>query len=267
MLTIATLTSAQAATSYLFRDAYACGDTDGPIGWWGVGADLLGLSGPVDVTILAHVLNGSLPNGVDIAGSRIGAAPPTLGWDLVWSAPKSVSVMALVQGDTRLIEAHDKAVRGAMEDVEALQTHASLSDVGEGKLRQTDNLLAALFRHGVNWKLQPRLHTHALVANATETDDGRWRGIERQPIMASIKDSGAIYRSFLAAEVTRLGYQIVVGANFTFEIAGVARALTNCAHARSAHVKTCQADRRPIPDPAIFTKRHYLNRRCWGPSC
>jgi conjugative relaxase-like TrwC/TraI family protein len=243
MLTAATLSSAGAAAGYFPKDNYYTSAADTPSAWWGKGAEALGLSGPVDAKEFEAVLSGRLPDGTELGTTRNGEWQHKPGWDLTWSAPKSVSVMALVQGDARLVEAHDKAVRAAMAHVEATLIHTRVRNGPDVDLVQTDNLVAALFRHAESRMLEPQLHTHAIVANATQTEDGQWRSIESKPMLQAIKDSGAVYRSFLAAEVTRLGYEIVVGKDLTFEIAGVPQALLKDFSTRSANIEAWLAER------------------------
>ena len=39
-------------------------------------------------------------------------------------------------------------------------------------------MAAALFRHIASRNLDPRLHTHAVIANLTRDSEARWKGVE-----------------------------------------------------------------------------------------
>jgi len=87
--------------------------------------------------------------------------------------------MALVAGgDSRLVAAHEAAVRAAMVHVQATLTHTRVRTGDSVNLVRTDNLAAAMFRHDLNRDQEPQLHTHAVVLNATRTPDGKWRSLE-----------------------------------------------------------------------------------------
>ena len=237
MMTPQAVKGAAQAAHYFDKDNYYMGGAEGPSAWWGAGAEALGLSGVVDRQQFEDALNGKLPDGTKLGTERDGKFEHRPGWDLTWSAPKSVSLMALVVGDTRLIEAHDGAVRAAMSHVQETLAHTRVRTNGEVQLVKTDNLIAALFHHDLNRDQEPQLHTHAVVLNATRTEDGQWRSLETKPIYQSIKESGAIYRSFLAAEVARLGYGITPGKDATFEIKGVPQQEIDRFSSRSAEIE------------------------------
>jgi len=82
--------SAQAAT-YFDKDNYYLGNAEGPSAWWGAAAEATGLSGPVDRQQFEAFLNGQLPDGTRLGVEREGKQTHKPGWDLTWSAPKSVS--------------------------------------------------------------------------------------------------------------------------------------------------------------------------------
>jgi len=250
MLTVSAIRGSAQAASYFAKDNYYTRDADAPSAWWGRGAQALGLSGAVTQGGMEAMLNGRLPNGVELGTTRNGEWQHKPGWDLTWSAPKSVSLMALVVGDTELIAAHDKAVQAAMAHVEANLINTRVRNGGEVRLVQTDNLAAALFRHDVNRAQEPQLHTHAVVMNATRSEDGQWRSVESRPLLQQIKASGEIYRSFLAAEVRRLGYEIIPGKDATFEIAGIDRTVLEGMSSRAAAIEDRLADRGLTRDDA-----------------
>ena len=192
--------------------------------WMGRGAEILGLRGAVGQHQFEKALEGHLPGGITIAPKSDGTHRP--GNDLSFHAPKSVSEMALVAGDTRLILAHDHAVEKALGWIEQNHVFARLGQGGQTR-ELVGNVTVAAFRHStarpVKGVTDPQLHTHAVAINAILRGDHKWcaanLGMDRDWVLAA----GAIYRMELALEVQRLGYQIDVGRDAFFEIRGVSQ--------------------------------------------
>jgi conjugative relaxase-like TrwC/TraI family protein len=141
-------------------------------------------------------------------------------YDATCSAPKSVSVMALVGRDQRLVDAHRKASSAAFREMERFaQTQIS---VGKGKEREyTGNLIGAAFHHDTSRALDPQLHTHFVVMTPTwDEKRRRWISLEAREIYNRSKYLSEVYRNELAKEVMRCGYEIETKRN-GFEIKGV----------------------------------------------
>jgi len=130
--------SAQAAIYYEADDYYAEGG-GAPSAWLGSGADGLGLEGEVDPHQFRALLEGILPDGSTLGTHRDGGRQHRPGWDLTFSAPKSVSVMALVAGDRRLIQAHTEAVTSALAVAERHAAGARIRSDGTVVYVQTRN--------------------------------------------------------------------------------------------------------------------------------
>jgi conjugative relaxase-like TrwC/TraI family protein len=114
-------------------------------------------------------------------------------YDFTISAPKSVSVMATVGGDARLIDAHKKAVAAALEE---LENHAAarVRLNGANTDRTTGNLAIAVYHHDTSRELDPQLHTHAVAANLTyDGAEGRWKALQS----SAYKNAGRIYQRFI----------------------------------------------------------------------
>ncbi len=128
------------------------------------------------------------------------------GWDATFSAPKSVSLTALVGGDERVREAHRESVRVALRELEPY-VQARLG--GNRRPETTGNAVAALFEHDsarpVNGYAAPQLHTHAVIFNLTETADGTVRPLQPRELYRTQQYATAVYRSELAARLTALG--------------------------------------------------------------
>lgn len=244
--TVASIKSAgQAGHYYSQTDDYYRGSDMSPTQWEGKAADALGLAGrEVDAREFAAALSGRLPDGTQLGRSDgKGGREHRPGWDVTFSAPKSVSAVALAGGDDRVTAAHDRAVSRALSHVE--QHGATARDKAlerAGKAHATDNLLIATFRHTASREGQPQLHTHSIIMNATRDEAGRWRSIESKSILRLQKEAGELYRIELARELRAAGYQLETGRDkngmFVFEIAGVDRGLMQHWSERSNQIET-----------------------------
>jgi conjugative relaxase-like TrwC/TraI family protein len=151
-------------------------------------------------------------------------------YDLTFSAPKSVSVQALVGGDERLVVAHDKAVREALAEAEShAATRVRLNGANDD--RTTANFVVASYRHDTSRELDPQLHTPAVTANLTyDGVEGRWKALQASGMYERRAYLTEVYRNALAREVRGLGYEIEPrrdskGRDRGFEIRGVSSEL------------------------------------------
>ena len=207
--------------------------------WHGKGASALGLrpGGEVAAGIFEKLLQGRVV-GTDIRLGRLrdGAHEHRPGFDITFSAPKSVSLAALLpterrpRGDRAALRAHDEAVRATLDWIE----ETMLQTRGWDPARRTrprvssPTMVAALFRHIASRNRDPQLHTHAVVANMTRGADGRWRSVEPTLLHRNARLIGAYYRNELARRLIAVGYSIapaMAGRLPSFEIAGYGRAL------------------------------------------
>jgi conjugative relaxase-like TrwC/TraI family protein len=168
-------------------------------------------------------------------------------YDFQCSAQKSVSIMAITLGDRRLYEAHDRATRIALAELEKFA--AIQAGQGRHKHRQTTgNLCAAAFRHDASRELDPQLHTHFVVANATrDPTTKRWLALETHDMFKAIRYAGKVYQNELARECRRLGYEIEhirneKGAIEGFEIKGVSAEIRQRFSKRRAEVEAAIAE-------------------------
>lgn len=224
MLSIASLSSAGQASSYYTKDNYYTAEAaEQSSAWAAQGASELGLKGPVSVTEFAAVLEGKLPDGSTIPAGPGGKHRP--GVDLTFSAPKSLSLLAYIGGDERLLEANQAAARATIGWAEKnLAETRMLNKKGELVTVKTGKLVAALFQHDTNRNLDPQAHVHAVVANATQGPDGKWRALANEKLWTGKTTLASIYNAYLRKEVERLGYEIeLTGKHGQFEIGGVSR--------------------------------------------
>ena len=176
--------------------------------WYGSAADALGLSGQVEPDMFQHILEGYIPDSETRLGRiRDGEYEHRPGFDLTLSAPKSVSLAALVVGDQRIIEAHDHAVRATLDFVEQnlLEVRIHDPDTGRKPRVAAPHLVAATFRHEASRNLDPQLHTHCIIANMTMMKNGQWRSVEPTMLRRGQWLTGAYYRNELAQRTERTG--------------------------------------------------------------
>ena len=175
---IGKIASPSQGVGYFEKDGYYARD-DGAhreaSAWAGKGAEALGLSGPVDPERFRAVLEGQVPGGRRLGRKEIdGSITHRPGRDVTLSAPKSVSLMAMVGGDDRIVEAHDKAVMATLGWIEKNAIETRMRDRATGAMVQAGNqkMVAATFRHDTSRNLDPQLHTHAVVANMVQGEEG-----------------------------------------------------------------------------------------------
>jgi conjugative relaxase-like TrwC/TraI family protein len=156
--------------------------------WHGRGAELLGLRGAVTPEQFESIREGLHPQTGEflrprhsadrLAEDGSGQSKGRSLFDLTISAPKSVSIQALLGGDERLVAAHDKAVREALKEAEShAATRVRLNGANEDRL--TANWAVATYRHDTSRELDPQLHTHAVAANLTyDGVEGRWKALQ-----------------------------------------------------------------------------------------
>ena len=252
MLSIGALTSAAQGARYYEQDGYYAKDDPEhreASAWAGKGAEELGLKGPVDPDAFKAVLEGKVPDGSGAELGKRGKDGEILhrpGRDLTFSAPKSVSLAALVGGDRRIVEAHDRAVKATLAWVEKNAAETRMKDPATGRMGRVGNqkMVAATFRHDTSRNLDPQLHTHAVLANMVQGEDGKWRTMANEKLYGSKMLLGALYRAELARGLGDLGYAIEkTHADGRFEIAGVPRAAIEALSSRRAEIEAAMAER------------------------
>jgi conjugative relaxase-like TrwC/TraI family protein len=200
--------------------------------WFGRGAEKLNLTGQVELEQFERVRQGLHPEtGEKLrqrrSADRIGRNGDKQSrgrnlYDFTFSAPKSVSIMAILGGDARLIEAHDRAVRDALAETERWSATRVRTGKETGN-RITGNLIVACYRHDSSRSLDPQLHHHCVAANMTfDAVENRWKALQATGIYERRAYLSEVYRNRLAEVVRQLGYEIENRKN-GFEIKGVAQ--------------------------------------------
>ena len=205
--------------------------------WQGKLAERYGLRGEVQEQQFARLSEGQHPETgeqlvrhqtareyVNARGETVRSMEHRAGWDATFSAPKSVSLTALVGGDDRVRDAHRESVRVALDEMEK---YAQARMGGNVPAQTTGEWAVAKFEHDssrpVDGYAAPQLHTHAVVFNVTETADGQTRALQPQELYKTQQYATAVYRSELAAQLQKLGYEIERGEHGQPEIKGYTR--------------------------------------------
>src|SRR5215472_7225909 len=241
MLTIRAMSNGEgyAAKHLAHSDYYAEGER--VVGQWrGRGAQLLGLSGEVQPEHFEAVREGLDPFSGEFlrqrrSADRIAADGSIHShgrnlYDFTFSAPKSVSIVAELSGDRRLVEAHQNAVTEALRELESYAATGVRRNRASHD-RTTGNLVLAVYHHDTSRELDPQLHTHAVAANLTwDGTEGRWKALQAYALYERRAYLTEVYRNHLAHQIRALGYELEdrrdsKGRDLGFEIRGVSEDL------------------------------------------
>src|ERR1700677_1935528 len=258
MLTISKPLSASQVRTYHEREFaserqnYWSRDQQGHSEWQGKLAEQWGLSGAVGNEHFARQTEGQHPH-TDVQlvrhqvsrtyegkfGKEVTSAEHRAGWDATFSAPKSVSLTALVGGDERVREAHGESVRVALGELERY-TQARIGNVHAPET--TGKFIAATFEHDtarpVDGYAAPQLHTHAVIFNMTERENGQTRALQERSLFQSQQYATSVYRSELATRLQGIGYEIERGKHGQPEIKGYTQEYLDASSPRREQIKS-----------------------------
>jgi conjugative relaxase-like TrwC/TraI family protein len=230
--------------------------------WQGRLATSLGLSGEVTALEFSRLSEGQHPQTEaqmvrhraaveyqNTNGKTVKAVEHRAGWDATFSAPKSVSLTALVGGDDRIREAHSAAVTVALNELEKY-TQARIG--GNHPAETTGKFIAAKFEHDtarpVDGYAAPQLHTHAVIFNVTERTDGSTRALQERPFFEGKQFATAVYQSELMYRLRGLGYEIEAGKSGAPEIKGYTQQYLDASSLRSHQIKD-EMERKGVSGP------------------
>jgi len=257
MLTISKALSAGQARTYHAREFvsekqnYWSRDAQVHSEWQGRLAQEWGLRGSVGADEFARLSEGQHPaSGVQLVkhqpaktydneyGKEITSVEHRAGWDATFSAPKSVSLTALVGGDERVRQAHRESVRVALSELERY-TQARIGNIHAPET--TAKFIAATFEHDtarpVNGYAAPQLHTHAVIFNLTVRENGQTRALQERSLFQSQQYATSVYRSDLAIRLQGLGYEIDRGKHGQPEIKGYTQEYLDASSPRREQIK------------------------------
>jgi conjugative relaxase-like TrwC/TraI family protein len=262
MLTISKPLSASQAQTYHVREFasqeqnYWSRDQQGHSEWLGRLAEQWGLQGGVGSKHFARLSEGQHPHTEEQFvrhqvsrtyegkfGREVTSAEHRAGWDATFSAPKSVSLTALVGGDDRVREAHRESVRAALQELERY-TQARIGNVHAPET--TGKFIAATFEHDtarpVDGYAAPQLHTHAVIFNMTERESGlengkQMRALQPHEMFVSQRYITSVYRSELALRLEKLGYELERGKHGQPEVKGYTKEYLEASSPRREQIK------------------------------
>jgi conjugative relaxase-like TrwC/TraI family protein len=257
MLTISKALSAGQARAYHAREFvsekqnYWSRDAQAHSEWQGRLAQEWGLRDSVGVEEFARLSEGQHPaSGAQLVkhqpaktydneyGKEITSVEHRAGWDATFSAPKSVSLTALVGGDERVRQAHRESVRTALAELERY-TQARIGNIHAPET--TAKFIAATFEHDtarpVDGYSAPQLHTHAVIFNMTERENGQTRALQERSLFQSQQYATSVYRSDLAIRLQGLGYEIDRGKHGQPEIKGYTQEYLDASSPRREQIK------------------------------
>jgi conjugative relaxase-like TrwC/TraI family protein len=206
MLRITTLkgnVSATAKTYYSKEDNYY--NEEATTQWHGLLANDLELKGEIEPKVFEKLLVGEMPNGKQlIINTKAKTSQHRMGYDLTFSAPKSISIQGLIGNDLSIVQAHDEAVKIALTQLEKyVMVRKKIKGISQRE--NSANFLVAMFRHELSRSSDPQIHTHAIVMNFTKRADGELRAISNENLFKIIKQTDAIYKNELLKQVQKLG--------------------------------------------------------------
>jgi len=214
--------------------------------WFGLGAERLGLTSQVGAEAFLRLCENRHPASGETLTQRLNttrkdeasdkSANRRIFYDFTVSPPKSVSVAALVGADNRILEAHAQAVRLAMKEFEAFAT----TRVRIGKAdydRATGNFVAATFTHDTSRALDPHLHTHCVIFNATfDAVENRWKALQNYELLRARKYAENVYYHELARKLRGFGYEIRNLTRGDFHIEGISEEVCERFSKRDAEI-------------------------------
>ena len=208
MLTIAPIRNVKYYSDLAKEDYYLDGGEPNGV-WAGKASKLLDLTGEVDTKNYINVMHGFTPDKKYKLCQNAGN-DRRYGWDLTFSAPKSVSA-AWARADKylklKIQQAHFKSTKAAIAFIEDNAAVSRRSNSGLQREKVT-GLVAATFEHATSRAQDPQLHTHCLIANVAPREDGSWGTIESRDLYLWHKAAGTLYRAELSSQLRKLGFEI-----------------------------------------------------------
>ena len=218
--------------------------------WRGKLADTFELSGAVGAVEFARLAEGQHPQtGEQLIrhhavheyeaedGRTVSPVEHIACWNSTFSAPKSISLTALVGGDARVREAHREAFAFALNE---LERYAQTSIGSNHAAETTGRFVAATFEHDtarpVDGYSAPHLHTHAVIFNMTERENGTMRALQSRELFDSQQFATAVYQSHLTYRLRSLGYKIEPGRSGAPEIKGYSQEYLDASSPRQQQI-------------------------------
>lgn len=210
--------NAKALETYHSKDNYySQGDGLETSKWQGKFSEHQGLTRSITAEQWQQACNGQDSNGQALRRQQKNSRA---GWDITLSASKSASLKALVDQDSRVLEAHRQAANATVNYIEEHCIFAQVKQNGKVISEQTKQGQFALFEHDDNRNQEPQLHTHVVILNQTLCADGKSRTLDSRELFNQKKTIGAYYDHAFAHQLQKQGFEIDWTSEHTFEIRG-----------------------------------------------
>lgn len=248
---VCTVSAGTAASYYVGSQAQYFLGAGEPFGRWYMPVPIFQLTDGerIDAQIFERIHHGQSPDGMPLRQSSDPLAPGVGGYDLTFSAPKSVSIawaLASVTTGGVIERAHDAAIRDALT---LLNQHAAFTRRGQaGHLQEPIRLSGAIFQHGESRPVEredggleadPQLHSHVVIFNAAQRADGSWGSVDGRHFFRWKMALGAVYRQSLARRLAEHGFPISVDRESGFfEIESVPDVLRDLFSSRRKQIVT-----------------------------
>src|SRR6266540_1515104 len=213
--------------------------------WVGLAAQRLGLAAKVRADDFLRLCENQNPATGETLTQRLNttriedgenAANRRIFYDFTFSPPKSVSLAAFLGRDERILEAHGRAVKAALREFEAFAA-TRIRAGGAQNDRRTGNFASALFTHDTSRALDPHVHTHCIVFNATfDSTENRWKALQNYELLRARKFAENAYCHELARELRSFGYRIDRKAHGDFQVEGISEELCERFSKRDAQI-------------------------------
>jgi len=249
MMNIGSIQSSSGMAGYMTSTASQLADPDYQGAEWGGRlAEELGLRGDADRVTIEAVLEGEMPDG-SIVGQRVVdqngvEGRVRKGVELIFSAPKSFSVLAVTGGDERLLKAWEKSVELTMAYLEKHYAQTRIKEDGEVRVEKTGKMLYAKALHGYDDAGKPHVHTHVALANVTRSEDGHLRSLDNSKLWFNAALGSAVHSRVLADLTRQVGFAIEVDPKGNgWDIAAVPDAVKAANASRGADIKGIMAEK------------------------
>ena len=216
--------------------------------WLGGGCESLGLD--VGAAVWKDDFN-NIINGNDLTGEQIvqdtysaaGRTEHRAGVDFVFSDPKSVSIMEHLAGDERIRNIRSAAIEDVVKHIDDNYiAYRETVNYQVNVVHAAGKGIFSTYEHSTSRENDPNSHTHVLICNMVQRDDGSYRALYNDDIFKNQKEITAVYNASMAKGLSEIGYAIEIKPNGLYEVAGVPKELIDTFSKRTANIKQAEAE-------------------------
>ncbi|MGV8057599.1 MAG: MobF family relaxase [Smithellaceae bacterium] len=238
--------SATAASKYYYEKDPVCNRNNSR--WLGGGCESLGLE--AGTVVLKDDFN-NIINGNDLTGEQIvqdtyavaGRTEHRAGVDFVFSDPKSVSIMEHLAGDERIRDIRSTAIEDVVKHIDDNYiAYRETINYQVNVVHAAGKGIFAAYEHSTSRENDPNSHTHVLICNMVQRNDGSYRALYNDDIFKNQKEITAVYNASMAKGLSDIGYAIEIKPNGLYEVAGVPKELIDTFSKRTANIKQAEAE-------------------------